>query len=99
MPKLNLYFCGCLRWLVVVAAKTISDASKTKPFPPNPHSQQSTISTVVREIQESGNEASEVQVDVRDFESVTRMVDYTVKTYGRLDILVYNSGAIWGASV
>jgi NAD(P)-dependent dehydrogenase (short-subunit alcohol dehydrogenase family) len=88
-----------LRWLVVVAAKTTSDASKTKPFPPNPNSQQSTISTVVREIQEGGNEASEVKVDVRDFESVTRMVDFTVKTYGRLDVLVYNSGAIWWASV
>jgi NAD(P)-dependent dehydrogenase (short-subunit alcohol dehydrogenase family) len=84
---------------VVVAAKTISDASKTKPFPPNPNSQQSTISTVVREIREAGHEASEVQVDVRDFESVQQMVNFTVQTYGRLDVLVYNSGAIWWSSV
>jgi NAD(P)-dependent dehydrogenase (short-subunit alcohol dehydrogenase family) len=84
---------------VVVAAKTTSDASKADPFPPDSNSQQSTISTVVREIREAGNEASEVQVDVRDFASVTHMVDFTVQSYGQLDVLVYNSGAIWWASV
>jgi NAD(P)-dependent dehydrogenase (short-subunit alcohol dehydrogenase family) len=97
--RISWLFERYLQWLVVVAAKTISDASKTNPFPPNPNSQQSTISTVVREIRETGNEASEVQVDVRDFENVTRMVNFTVQTYGRLDVLVYNSGAIWWSSV
>jgi NAD(P)-dependent dehydrogenase (short-subunit alcohol dehydrogenase family) len=83
----------------VVAAKTTSDASKTTPFPPDPNSQQSTISTVVREILEAGGEAAEIKVDVRDIENVTSMIDFTVKRYGRLDVLVYNSGAIWWASV
>lgn len=63
---------------VVVAAKSISDASTVKPFPPDPDSQDSTISTVVREIREAGGNAFAIAVDVRDFDSVTRMVDDTV---------------------
>jgi NAD(P)-dependent dehydrogenase (short-subunit alcohol dehydrogenase family) len=86
-------------YAVVVAAKTTSDASTTTPFPPDPNSSQSTISTVVREITEAGGKASAIRVDVRDYEEVTRMVDQTVSTYGRLDVLVYNSGAIWWSSV
>ncbi|GKT80943.1 short chain dehydrogenase [Colletotrichum tofieldiae] len=108
-----------------------TDASKTTPFPPNPNSQQSTISTVAREIHEAGGDATPIAVDVRDQDSVTRLVDQTIKVstnpvlvfsltphplthpfhlfpqvtntrskrYGRLDVLVYNSGAIWWASV
>ncbi|KAF2735100.1 NAD(P)-binding protein [Polyplosphaeria fusca] len=86
-------------YVVVVAAKTTSDASKAHPFPPDPNSHQSTISTVEREIREAGFEASAVTVDTRDFDSIQRMVDETIRIYGRLDILVYNSGAIWWASV
>lgn len=83
----------------MVAAKTISDASSVTSFPPDPNSSQSTINTVAREIQELGGEAIAVQVDVRDVESINSMVDETVKTYGRIDVLVYNSGAIWWSSV
>lgn len=36
-----------------------------------------------------------MQVDVRSFESVQGMVSETVDRYGRLDVLIYNSGAIW----
>jgi len=86
-------------YAVVVAAKTTSDASKANPFPPNPNSNESTISTVEREIREAGGEATAIAVDTRDFESVQRMVDETVKKYGRIDVLVYNSGAIWWSSV
>lgn len=88
-----------------------------KPFPPDPNSQQSTVSTVAREILEAGGDALAVVADVRDFDSVQKMVDETVKVshfetsfsrpytdnliqkYGRLDVLVYNSGAIWWSSV
>ncbi|KAI0408736.1 hypothetical protein F4802DRAFT_548857 [Xylaria palmicola] len=84
---------------VVVAAKSTSDALSVSPFPPDPNSPQSTISTVEREIREAGGEATAIAVDVRDFQSVQRCVDKTVEIYGRLDVLVYNSGAIWWASV
>ncbi|KAK2054010.1 short chain dehydrogenase [Colletotrichum caudatum] len=86
-------------YTVVVAAKTTSDASKATPFPPDPNSQQSTVSTVAREIHEAGGDATPVAVDVRDQDSVSRMVEQTIARYGRLDVLVYNSGAIWWASV
>ena len=84
---------------VIVAAKSISDAANVHPFPPDPNSQQSTISTVEREIREAGGEASAIAVDTRDFASIQRMVELTVLKYGRLDVIVYNSGAIWWASV
>ncbi|KAI0866704.1 hypothetical protein F4860DRAFT_454797 [Xylaria cubensis] len=86
-------------YCVVAAAKSTSDARNVSSFPPDPNSPQSTISTVEREIREAGGEATAVAVDVRDFESVKRCVDKTIETYGRLDVLVYNSGAIWWAAV
>ncbi|KAI4935997.1 hypothetical protein J4E85_001325 [Alternaria conjuncta] len=86
-------------YAVVVAAKSTSDASKCSPFPPDPNSAASTISTVTREIHESGGEATAISVDTRDYTSIERMVAETIAKYGRLDVLVYNSGAIWWASV
>lgn len=83
----------------MLAAKTTSDASKTTPFPPDPNSSKSTISTVEREIRESGNRAATVAVDVRDAAQVQHAVDETVRVFGKLDVLVYNSGAIWWSSV
>lgn len=56
--------------LVVVAAKTTSNAYATVPFPPDPNSSQSTINTVEREIKESGGEAFALPVDVRDVKQV-----------------------------
>lgn len=69
------------------------------PFPPDPNSPQSTISTVEREIREAGGEATAIPVDTRDFANIQRMVEQTVLKYGRLDVLIYNSGAIWWSSV
>ncbi|KAH6661938.1 short chain dehydrogenase family protein [Plectosphaerella plurivora] len=85
--------------LVVVSAKSTSDASTCVPFPPDPNSSQSTTSTVAREIIEAGGDALAVAVDVRDPSSVQRLIDQTIEKYSRLDVLVYNSGAIWWASV
>ncbi|KPM34064.1 hypothetical protein AK830_g12508 [Neonectria ditissima] len=87
-------------YAVVVAAKTVSDPSKpVDPFPPNPNSSASTITTVAREIASSGGDATAVQVDVRYPESIQALVAKTISTYGRIDVLVYNSGAIYWAPV
>ncbi|OQD73822.1 hypothetical protein PENDEC_c013G01232 [Penicillium decumbens] len=86
-------------YAVMLAAKTTSDASKTTPFPPDPNSSKSTISTVEREIRESGGRAATVAVDVRDATQIQHAVDETVRVFGKLDVLVYNSGAIWWSSV
>ncbi|KAJ4392029.1 hypothetical protein N0V93_005650 [Gnomoniopsis smithogilvyi] len=87
-------------YFVVVAAKSISDAydSNTR-FPPDPNSPASTISTVEREIKESGGEGLAIAVDVRDFTSIQNLVRRTVEQHGTLDVLVYNPGAIWWAAV
>ncbi|KAK5990031.1 Hydroxysteroid dehydrogenase-like 2-like protein [Cladobotryum mycophilum] len=86
-------------YAVVVAAKSISDPSKPIPFPPNPKSQDSTITTVTQEIIHAGGDATAIQVDVRDEKSVQKLIDDTIAKYGRLDVIVYNSGAIWWSSV
>lgn len=83
----------------MLAAKTTSDASKTTPFPPDPNSSQSTINTVEREIRETGGHAATVVVDVRDATQIQHAVDETARVFGQLDVLVYNSGAIWWSSV
>ncbi|KAF3022444.1 hypothetical protein E8E14_008596 [Neopestalotiopsis sp. 37M] len=87
------------QYAVVVAAKSTSDASKVHPFPPDPNSPESTISTVTREILEAGGDAVAIAVDTRDYDSIRNLVSETVKHHGRLDVLVYNSGAVWWASV
>ncbi|KAF3940581.1 hypothetical protein ABW19_dt0208889 [Dactylella cylindrospora] len=84
---------------VIVAAKTVSDESKLTPFPPDPNSQNSTITTVTREIREAGGEATAIQVDTRDSQSIGNLIEMTVKIYGSLDVLIYNSGAVWWSSV
>lgn len=38
-------------------------------------------------------------VDTRSYESIQRMTEKAAQVYGRLDVLVYNSGAIWWSSV
>ena len=86
-------------YAVIVAAKSTSDASTTTPFPPDPNSPASTISTVAREIREAGGEATPLPVDTRDYTSIEALVANTISTYGRLDIHIYNSGAIWWSSV
>ena len=85
----------------MVAAKTTSDASRipASEFPPDPNSPKSTINTVAREITEAGGSALALPVDVRDVDNVKDLVDETVKRLGRLDVLVYNSGAIWWSAV
>lgn len=77
--------------VVVVAAKSISDASAVKPFPPDPNSSQSTISTVEREIREAGGDALSISVDVRDHQSIQNMVHDTIKVQTSDDFLLFYS--------
>ncbi|CAI7610766.1 unnamed protein product [Penicillium bialowiezense] len=85
-------------YIVMLAAKTTSDPNIT-PFPPDPNSSLSTINTVAREIREAGGQAGTVAVDVRDAAQIQHAVDETIRVFGKLDVLVYNSGAIWWSSV
>jgi hypothetical protein len=50
-----------------------------KDFPPDPNSPQSTVSTVEREIRETGGEATAIAVDTRKFESIQELVEKTIK--------------------
>ncbi|RSM04131.1 hypothetical protein CDV31_010184 [Fusarium ambrosium] len=65
----------------------------------DPNSPASTITTVAREITEAGGQATAIQVDVRSTESIDALISKTLSTYGRLDVLIYNSGAIFWAPV
>jgi len=56
------------------------------------------ISTV-NLIKKSGGEASFFQVDVSKAESVERMIKFTIKTYGKLNILINNAGIYLQADV
>ncbi len=47
---------------------------------------------VVEEIQKSGGKAEAYPCNVADFNAVKEMIDYVVKTYGSLDILINNAG-------
>lgn len=88
-------------YYVVVSAKSSSDASKipASEFPPDPNSSQSTINTVAREITEAGGDALAIPADVRDYSAVTNLIDSTAATLGSIDVLIYNSGAIWWSAV
>lgn len=86
---------------MVVSAKTTSDANSipSSEFPPDPNSPLSTINTVAREITEAGHSALALPVNVRDTENVVDLVDETVRRLSRLDVLVYNSGAVWWSAI
>ena len=69
---------------IVVASKT------SAPHPKLP----GTIHTVAAEVEEAGARALAIQCDVRFEDSVQAAVDKTVETFGGLDVVVNNAGAI-----
>lgn len=73
---------------VVVLAKT------TEPHPSLP----GTIHTVAEEVEAAGGVALPVAVDVREEERVAEAVERAVGTFGGIDALVHNAGAIHLAS-
>ncbi|MBA2664930.1 MAG: SDR family oxidoreductase [Bradymonadaceae bacterium] len=74
---------------VVVTAKT-SDPHGVLP---------GTIHETVAEIEARGGQALAIQLDVRYDEQIEAAINLTIETWGRLDILINNAGAIHMASV
>jgi citronellol/citronellal dehydrogenase len=74
---------------VVVAAKTI------EPDPRLP----GTVGETVAAVEALGRRALGIALDVRDADLCARAVEQTVSTFGRLDVLVNNAGALWWADV
>jgi citronellol/citronellal dehydrogenase len=70
---------------VVIAAK--SDT----PHPTLP----GTIHSVAEEVRALGRRALPIKVDVRSDEMIGEMVGKTMETFGRIDILINNAGALW----
>ena len=46
---------------------------------------------VTEEINQSGGEAAFIKVDISNAEDVRKMVEFTVETYGKLDVAVNNA--------
>jgi len=74
---------------IVVASKSL------KGHPKLPGSLEETV----KEVQDAGGKAIAVQVDVRHPEQVDNMVQAAIKTFGGIDVLVNNAGAISLTSV
>ncbi len=69
---------------IVVAAKT------TDPHPKLP----STIHTVANEVASTGAKVLPVQLDVRDEQSISNMIELAATHFGGIDVLINNAGAI-----
>ncbi|MBX6395361.1 MAG: SDR family oxidoreductase [Alicyclobacillaceae bacterium] len=54
---------------------------------------------VAKEVQALGRKALALGCDVANPADVQQVVDETIKTFGKIDILVNNSGTSWGAPV
>jgi citronellol/citronellal dehydrogenase len=74
---------------VVVAAKT------TEPDPRLP----GTIHDTAREVEALGRRALPVRCDVRDTDQIDAMAQQALDTFGRIDILINNAGALWWHNV
>lgn len=69
---------------IAVAAKTVTAHEKLP----------GTIHSAVDEIKAAGGEAIAIQCDVRDEEQIKAAIAKTVETFGGIDIIVNNAGAI-----
>jgi citronellol/citronellal dehydrogenase len=74
---------------VIVAAKT------AEPDPRLP----GTIYDTAREVEALGRRALPVRCDVRDTDQIEAMVQQALDTFGKVDILINNAGALWWHTV
>lgn len=74
---------------VVVAAKTERPKSSLP----------GTIHETVSMIEAAEGKALAVRCDVRKDEDLANLMNTTIETFGRLDILIHNAGALWWADV
>ncbi|MEU0833313.1 SDR family NAD(P)-dependent oxidoreductase [Streptomyces sp. NPDC056231] len=58
----------------------------------NFHSSAADADRLVTELEERGGQAVAIRADVTDLAETKRLVEQTVETYGRLDVLVSNAG-------
>ncbi|KAL6048843.1 oxidation-reduction process [Balamuthia mandrillaris] len=58
-----------------------------------------TIYTVAKEVEALGGKALPLKCDVRIDEDIERAVEATIKTFGRVDFLICNAGALWWKDV
>lgn len=70
---------------IVIVGKT------TEPHPKLP----GTIYTVAEEIEAKGIKALPIACDVRSIDAIEALVAQTQETFGRIDILINNAGALW----
>ena len=56
-----------------------SDLAKISPFPPDPNSPQSTITTVAKEITDAGGEAAAIPSDTTKYETIKDLVAKAVE--------------------
>jgi citronellol/citronellal dehydrogenase len=70
---------------VVVAAKSVADDPRLP----------GTIHDTVREVEERGARGLAVQTDVRDEAAIERLAKTTADTFGRIDFVINNAGALW----
>lgn len=68
---------------IVITAKSVSEGKLP-----------GTIYSVAEEVEAAGGKALPIPIDLRYDESVEKMVQKTVETFGKIDILINNAGAI-----
>lgn len=84
-------------YIVVLSSKTTGGS--TWEVAPDPNSALSTIDTVLREVQQLGGHGLALPCDVRKEHEVEQVVQLVVKVYGRIDVVIYNPGAVWWSSI
>jgi citronellol/citronellal dehydrogenase len=72
-------------WDIVVAAKTTEENPKLP----------GTIFTAAEDLRQYGTKVLPVQCNVRDAESVNDAAAKTLDTFGRIDAVINNAGALW----